>query len=262
MKTLMLIASAMMSFLLVASPVRGNLAASKHLSNIGKPKEITVRSYVQDGLLAMYDGEFNDIDANGECFHNPSATTWKDLSGNGNNAARATGTIRWDEKSYSPIAGTVTAMKCPKSLLDDKEGFTIEVVANWHGSAMTLTSRQSTSSGIQINRPNSLALFWGAYGQYTSSAQYHLSLSYLGGSDLNLYADGTFAQKVANTATNIKKTKKDAYWVIGAYTHNGSGYSSMTVEGDCIYCIRIYGRGLTADEVAHNYAVDKERFGL
>ena len=29
-----------------------------------------------------------------------------------------------------------------------------------------------------------------------------------------------------------------------------------------IYCVRLYSRALTADEVAHNYAVDKERFNL
>jgi hypothetical protein len=29
-----------------------------------------------------------------------------------------------------------------------------------------------------------------------------------------------------------------------------------------IYCVRLYSRALTADEIAHNYAVDKERFNL
>ena len=27
------------------------------------------------------------------------------------------------------------------------------------------------------------------------------------------------------------------------------------------YCVRVYNRELTAEEVAHNYAIDKARFG-
>ena len=36
-----------------------------------------------------------------------------------------------------------------------------------------------------------------------------------------------------------------------------SGSSAME-----FYCLRFYSRALTADEIAHNYMVDKERFGL
>ena len=39
----------------------------------------TVKDYVQDGLVAMWDG----IENAGLGVHDPNATTWKDLSGNG-----------------------------------------------------------------------------------------------------------------------------------------------------------------------------------
>jgi len=29
-----------------------------------------------------------------------------------------------------------------------------------------------------------------------------------------------------------------------------------------IYCVRIYNRALSADEIQHNYKIDKERFNL
>ena len=40
----------------------------------------TARDYVQDGLIAMWDG----IENAGWGVHDPNATTWKDLTGNGN----------------------------------------------------------------------------------------------------------------------------------------------------------------------------------
>ena len=47
---------------------------------IGGKKAPTAKSYVQDGLIAMWDG----IENAGVGVHDASATTWKDLSGNNN----------------------------------------------------------------------------------------------------------------------------------------------------------------------------------
>ena len=41
----------------------------------------------------------------------------------------------------------------------------------------------------------------------------------------------------------------------------GYGYNSGAFSGT-IYAIRMYNRVLTPDEIAHNYEIDKERFGL
>ena len=46
---------------------------------------LTSRSYVQDGLIAQYDGINN---AGHGVAHDPNAATWVDLTGNGNDATK------------------------------------------------------------------------------------------------------------------------------------------------------------------------------
>ena len=49
-------------------------------------------------------------------------------------------------------------------------------------------------------------------------------------------------------------------WGHSNYTSLNSIATEYTVSD--IYCIRLYSRELSADEVADNYAIDKERFGI
>ena len=59
----------------------------------------TSASYVQDGLIAQWDG----IDNEGTGVHNPSATVWKDLKGSNDltivpgrgSSTRASMAVRW-----------------------------------------------------------------------------------------------------------------------------------------------------------------------
>lgn len=70
-------------------------------------QQLSWDSYVQHGLAAQYDGEFNAIDANGTPYHDPAATTWKqlvttsvaaDATVNGNKSLEDA-QISWGEKS-------------------------------------------------------------------------------------------------------------------------------------------------------------------
>lgn len=47
-----------------------------------------------------------------------------------------------------------------------------------------------------------------------------------------------------------------AFNVLEFYANGARGFDMK------LYCIRVYNRALTAEEIAHNYAIDKERFGL
>ena len=53
---------------------------------------------------------------------------------------------------------------------------------------------------------------------------------------------------------HIKKTS-DSIFVGEAYGHNS------LLKGN-IYSTRVYNRALTPEEIAHNYAIEKERFGI
>ena len=41
----------------------------------------------------------------------------------------------------------------------------------------------------------------------------------------------------------------------------GKTYSNEYICG-YIYCVRIYNRALSEEEIKHNYEIDKERFGI
>ena len=65
-------------------------------------------SYIQDGLIAMYDG----IENAGAGQHSDSATTWKDLSGHGWDLTLAgVGSSSWQDDHYNFVAGSSTAGK-------------------------------------------------------------------------------------------------------------------------------------------------------
>ena len=57
---------------------------------------LTSRSYVQDGLIAQYDG-INNV-GHGVA-HDPNAATWVDLTGNGNNGT-VNAAVTWGEKGW------------------------------------------------------------------------------------------------------------------------------------------------------------------
>jgi hypothetical protein len=55
----------------------------------------------------------------------------------------------------------------------------------------------------------------------------------------------------------VPTSTTEAWTVISGNTFVGSIYDTGIVNS-----IRIYNRALTVDEIAHNHAVDKERFNL
>lgn len=73
--------------------------------------------------------------------------------------------------------------------------------------------------------------------------------------DGGLYINGVAATPAANGYYNFQ----------GASNRIGSGYYPTTVRHrfkGTIHAIRIYNRSLTAEEVAHNYALDLQRFNF
>ena len=68
---------------------------------------IPASNYIQDGLIAMYDG----IENAGAGQHSDSAITWKDLSGNGWDLTLASSggiSTSWQDDNYNFVAGSST----------------------------------------------------------------------------------------------------------------------------------------------------------
>lgn len=61
---------------------------------------VTPSYYVGDSLVAMYDGIYNATNAAGELVHDPSATKWLDLSGNGRDFT-VTANGSWSDTTFN-----------------------------------------------------------------------------------------------------------------------------------------------------------------
>ena len=204
----------------------------------------TAKSYVQDGLVAMWDG----IENAGWGQHDANATVWKDLIGtrdltaqNGahfgaNYADCAYGTV-----GPSMFTGNVNAdsvlvvdMVVKSDFSKNTNLYRLSSTRFWQGlkARIILGSSRSTTP--------SLGLTSGTH-EYQITVDYGSVASYING---QLYTS----------------TGRDSN------TFNGSGFSlgteSSSYYGGRIYRACLYSRTLTAAEIVANYAVDKERFNL
>ena len=220
------------------------------------PSTPTAASYVQDGLIAMWDG----IENAGWGTHDDYATTWKDLIGSNDAAVKAGGSF-----------GT-SSLICDGTGIGAQDGSsidsfrTMEVCLKDTGALACFVAVVSSGNGngVLIVKAN---LSFG-FGYYSGTFFYPPTQAISSGATISGLWD-------ANPASN----KENVAYVNGAQitrsqTEIGPGFGSGTkvtfgarqdaarpFTGD-IYCVRLYSRALTAAEIAANYAVDAQRFNL
>ena len=212
--------------------------------------------YVTDGLVAMWDGEWNT----GGGKHNDTVTAIKDLVGSCDLSIVDMTTIGGNYFMPASISGVVnllssvplpTTIRAIEMTVTDARGgvnnFGIMTIgqsyrcvckfAEWIGCGSRgnyLMRQQSVNSGIVVwsinynNDNNNTDVSFCKNGEAVSGATTSWSSVAMD--------DGTDSDKLVR--------------VRAAYA-------------DCrIYSIRLYSRALTADEIARNYAIDKTRFNL
>ena len=206
----------------------------------------TAKDYVQDGLIAMLDG----IENAGWGVHDPNATVWKDLSVDGNDINVDLTQASWED-GFLKVTGTtctrdeeITNIATLEVLFRESLGFSYP---NNKGPFFVLGERKgpcclwyehvaggasnNTHISSNIAVPKSIL----ASRSYTYSPLSY----YVNGEKMSLYMPpSTLADAVGCKATAV---------------------GGKPIE---IYHVRAYSRALTADEIAHNYAVDKARFNL
>lgn len=216
----------------------------------------TARDYVQDGLIAMWDG----IENAGFGLHNASATVWKDLSGN-NDMNLATGGS-WSDKSFVSNPSYYKTASIGHSISGI---LTIECVCkvNSYGSgrgvvAFDENSTYHISNGARyvVVRANGTVNFTGK-GSYLSGAGIGEIATYSGvfPSSEGVDISAGYKNGIAQTLT------ASGGYGFGDNSPSVSPFSAYRLDGE-IYSIRIYSRALTASEIAANYAVDAARFNL
>lgn len=250
-----LLFSVALAWSLLARPVRSTLGGS---SVEGIPAEdYTIADYIQDGLIAMWDGEFNAIDSDGAWYHDPDATVWMDLVGDADltvfkpwsdNALVGDGVSRMAHTSQSSqflMFQTVEA--CFKTESEDFQFVYIDV------GRRTCIGCYGTSVGVGLRQARLLD---------SSSLDRNLTIStiYAGTSTSDNTSVFACANGVPLTKTGSGNWSAPLAW--NSVTI-GSAYRATTscFKGQ-VFCVRMYSRALSESEIHHNYLVDQARFGL
>ena len=245
--------------------------------------------YVTDGLVAMWDGEWNA----GGGIHDPNAKTWTDISGNGYDGVCAQNGPGWEDDCCIILPTTQhiqvvpyvdVGWKIPKAtyanlypLCSTDAGYTIECVAK------QTSNRQYLDTGISGFFYTIIETSWygadcafkfnpGMQGRFEGDTSYKTDArrlrSYSPANKPFLYS---LVAKFDNATTTAYYNGRylDA---LPCATIQGNAYGRFTYSplnsvgadyaGNRLYCSRLYSRALTADEIAANYAVDKVRFNL
>ena len=217
-------------------------------------------AYVQDGLIACWDG----IENAGAGQHNSAATVWKDVVVG--YEFSLTGVIVGDDRmtfaGSSTSYGVLSAADTTSTFEAATNG-TLEIVyAARTGSGSQVILQSSANSGLAYSIFNGTSLI--AFS--SSSANNKPVFTFTAGVNTNSaavrYTGGVPVSAIANG--NTLNTSGNNYWgnpksetYIGVRSSlNGNYYDGS------IYCIRLYNRQLSDEEIAANQEVDRKRFIL
>lgn len=228
------------------------MIAARNAFLMSGAKTPTARDYVQDGLVAMWDG----IENAGWGQHDSSATVWRDIVGGNDFGNFASGCYLGAKSFHVPAVQNAAIAQRVYQTADIS---TIECVTSLAGiNGLILVGFANGRGGISRwvgFRANSTYNFGhiqgsAAIGVPQNTTSY--SGVYLSGSSWDMYRNGV-------PTTLISDGMSWGSVTVSAATINprASSYSASD-----ICCIRLYSRALTAAEVAANYAVDAARFGL
>ena len=239
---------------------------------------VTSRSYVQQGLVAQYDGIKN---AGHDAAHSDSATTWVDLTGNGNNGTCAS-QLSWSANGWS-VSGDCKPVTLGNAIsaVTASKNYTIQFACTPAQTSL----RECFFS--QYNGGNEYGI--GIEHNDSSSTSGYLRFYSNGGGRLaqsNPFVAGAFAQgaiTVSNDGKNIEFWKNGTSIATQTYSSEpkcnsgipsvigGEPWPSSNRTGDrydaykmafhgTYNAFRIYGRVLTEEELKINAAVDAIRF--
>lgn len=215
----------------------------------------TAKDYVQSGLVAMWDG----IENAGWGTHSNNSPI--DLIAGIQLSRNDSGTIISDD-SFTTPAGTYYYADIPdfKTAVNSKD-FTCEIV---------MSGLRAANNGIFSIAERGLWIY--GNGNYNVSTVNIMATAYTQGVNPNFTSDGRFSFAVAggqSPAVYIGgQTKSASYGSLSSFSVNRvyiggmNGNNVFSPASKTFYCVRLYERTLSAQEIAANYAIDKERFGL
>lgn len=249
MKTVLFLSIILYCVQCLGNPIRSAVGARLQGIASHDIPSYTPADYIQDGLISIWDGEWNG----GVEVHEDAPAIWGDLTGTypislqkgvvfGDNYATTDSSFA---SSFWGISGTRI------------EFLTIEVAFQTESTAQQYIQ-------MDLYRRSSVGVwdtyigvgYWRAvsYGRTTVGERISISVFYPTASDnIPTYA---YVNGDSLALVNVNFTKPYSMsWTIG-----GTSYGNPFVGK--IFCIRLYDRELTEAERRHNLAVDEGRFGL
>lgn len=231
----------------------------------------TAKDYVQDGLVAMWDG----IENAGWGTHDANTLTWKNLGslGSAYDATRTQGTFVADGASIVRSWTNPYVFKIPGYLMRDHmqgewtyeigftpaSGWAVNYSGLWgnHGSGKGVVGGQYANGSVSFGLYDpDVPLYAPPSSTFSNGRKYAVTQVASDTSKTSkTYKDGVLV--ASNTDVDVLLTYRNALTYIGA-AHGDVGRS----YNGTIHFLRVYNRPLTSAEIAHNYAIDKERFGL
>lgn len=228
--------------------------------------DYTAKDYVQDGLVAMWDG----IENAGWGVHDKNTTTWKDLIGNLD--ATAINSPIWGDNHTDTSNGYWSLPSSVREIIE-MQSLTAEVAFQPSTSGATIANQGIVGmgnnrslwlffgnpplSGITLNwqvRKSPSIRAWYNSGVFGTDA--HSCSVVANNSVCNTYLDSALCTITPDVAAG-SATSTDKFY-IGMMSDNVDWH---TFHGR-IHSVRLYSRALTVEEIAHNYEIDKARFGL
>lgn len=220
--------------------------------------------YVTDGLVAMWDGEWNA----GGGVHDPNATTWNDcvdgvmLTPNGTPIWTTDGLYGNGTSFHANIPYMATLLETGKYSVEvcigesrtaRNDNGLVAIGNTGSGSAdgggvyMKINAGSNTAFNVVVNSEN-----YGRNDTYTGNQTFSMSAN--AGSEFSVFGNGSLYQ---NKTATVGFTPPNDNFSIGQFKNV---YSFNTYID--IHCVRVYSRALSVSEIAANDAIDKRRFNL
>lgn len=217
----------------------------------------TAKSYTQDGLVALWDG----LENVGYGLRDTTSVVWKNLQGD--TSWDMTVPASWNDLGMY-FDGTWCAI-APKTSLTEVTvecayagGGILAVGWSYAGSRNTRMSVLNNSNATLLRGYlTGDNVFDGTFSSNTKHLALTVSNSRKTG---EIYADGVF-NTTRTFGSSITSTTKNRFRLGGYGSASDTNASGLFYTGT-IYRCAIYNRKLSPEEIAHNYAIDKQRFGL
>lgn len=235
--------------------VSGKLFGNLGEGNFILGPDIVENPYVTDGLVSMWDAEWND----GVCSHVSTSTKWNDIV-SGHNLELASGTPTWEAKA-NVINGKWRIVSPEIQALfkaANKNNLSYEVCFNALPKIIGTVLGFNDKTIGTITYSNTIGDWcwsgnWIPSNKFRTTRKGTLSVVRNGQTGrTDVYEDGALSDgKTSSEGDTTGKTFGIGY---------GYGQWNNAPTNIKIHCIRVYNRMLTADEIQKNKDIDANRF--